>query len=106
MPADNYSHIVSGVNCRFLSGNLCFNENAKAFNLPVMPTDCAACSCFSVSSIKPDCVHLGSQRRCCDSLFICRKFKADCVKLLVNQTSDQLRCCETCESHESSESTS
>lgn len=29
----------------------------------------------------PQCVHLGSKRRCCDSLHICRKLQVDCIPL-------------------------
>ncbi len=42
------------------------------------------------------CVHLGSQRRCCDTLYICRESPGtDCI--LSGSPIPPLRSCQTCE---------
>jgi len=71
---------------------------------------CAACSDNTVLyplepigevaiPMRSPCAHLGSQRKCCESLFICRKLKQDCVKTSAENFT-ALLCCETCEHFE------
>jgi hypothetical protein len=89
--------------CEFLMPHVrCLHPDFIGHNID--PEICQACTLkgspnTQAGKASTNCIHLGSQRRCCDALFICRKLKQDCVKTSAENLTAVL-CCETCEHFE------